>query len=185
MADKILRVNMTTLTTTSEDVPAKWKALGGRGLTSQIVADEVKPTCHALGKNNKLVFAPGLLTGTSCANSGRLSAGAKSPLTGTIKESNAGGSAAQHLARLGIKALIVEGMPEKAAWYALHVDKDGVTVREDAELVGKGNYAVMEAIAGKYGNKIAALSIGQAGEMRMGSANISVRTKDDFIRSLG
>ena len=92
MAEKILRVNMTTLTSTSgEGVPSKWTALGGRGLTSSFVAAEVAD-CHPLGKNNKLVFAPGLLTGTTCANSGRLSAGAKSPLTGTIKESNAGGS---------------------------------------------------------------------------------------------
>ena len=91
MADKIYRVNMSTLTAAIEDVPEKWKVLGGRGLTSTIVAQEVKPTCNPLGKYNKLIFAPGLLTGTTCANSGRLSAGAKSPLTGTIKESNAGG----------------------------------------------------------------------------------------------
>ena len=103
---------MTALSTSSEDVPEQWKGLGGRGLTSTIVAQEVKPTCHALGKNNKLIFAPGLLTGTTASNSGRLSAGAKSPLTGTIKESNAGGSAAQLLARLGIKAIIIEGLPE-------------------------------------------------------------------------
>ena len=59
MAEKIYRVNMATLTATSEDVPEKWKALGGRGLTSTIVAQEVKPTCNPLGKYNKLVFAPG------------------------------------------------------------------------------------------------------------------------------
>ena len=113
MAEKIYRVNMATLTTSSEEVPEKWKGLGGRGLTSTIVAQEVKPTCHALGKYNKLIFAPGLLTGTTAANSGRLSAGAKSPLTGTIKESNAGGNAAQLLARLGIKAIIIEGIPRE------------------------------------------------------------------------
>ncbi len=66
MAEKIYRVNMATLTTSSEDVPEKWKGLGGRGLTSTIVAEEVKPTCHALGKYNKLIFAPGLLAGTTC-----------------------------------------------------------------------------------------------------------------------
>jgi len=85
MAEKIYRVNMTTLTATVEDVPEKWKGLGGRGLTSTIVAQEVKPTCHPLGKYNKLIFAPGMLTGTAAPNSGRLSAGAKSPLTGCVK----------------------------------------------------------------------------------------------------
>ena len=92
--NKILRVSMTDLTTKIEEVPAAWAGLGGRGLTSTIVAAEVPPTCHPLGPNNKLVFAPGLLTGSPAANSGRLSAGAKGPLTGTIKESNAGAQTA-------------------------------------------------------------------------------------------
>ena len=89
-SDKIYRVNMSTLTAKVEDVPEEWKGLGGRGLTSTIVAQEVKPTCDPLGRDNKLIFAPGLLTGTMCPNSGRLSAGAKSPLTGTIKEEQRG-----------------------------------------------------------------------------------------------
>jgi aldehyde:ferredoxin oxidoreductase len=185
MAEKIYRLNMATLTVTTEEVPEKWKGLGGRGLTSTIVAQEVKPTCHALGKYNKLIFAPGLLTGTAAANSGRLSAGAKSPLTGTIKECNAGGTTAQQLARLGIKAIIIEGLPQKDTFYALHVDKNGIRIQEETELVGKGNYEVMKALATKYGNKIGVMSIGSAGEMRMAAANISVRTRDDYIRSLG
>ena len=164
MAEKIYRVNMTTLTATSEDVPEKWKGLGGRGLTSTIIAQEVKPTCNPLGRFNKLVFAPGLLAGTPCPNSGRLSAGAKSPLTGTIKESNAGGTAAQCLARLGIKALVIEGMPEKNTWYSLHVDKHGVTVQEDTALTGKGNYEVMKTLMQRHGDKTGILSIGPAGE---------------------
>ena len=114
--DKIVRVNMTDLTTRTEAVPEAWAAYGGRALTSTIVAAEVPPTCHPLGPNNRLVFAPGLLSGTPAANSGRLSAGAKSPLTYTIKESNAGGTAAQLLSRLGIKAMIIEGLPKEDKW---------------------------------------------------------------------
>jgi len=185
MTDTIYRVNMTTLTVSAEDVPAQWKGLGGRGLTSTIVAQEVKPTCHPLGKYNKLVFAPGLLTGTPAPNSGRLSAGCKSPLTGTIKESNAGGTAAQLFARLGIKALIIEGLPRKDTFYRLHVDNNGVTIQEEAELVGKWNYAVMETLVKKYGDKIGIMAIGPAGEMRMAAANISVKDPDGTIRSLG
>jgi aldehyde:ferredoxin oxidoreductase len=108
-----------------------------------------------LGKYNKLIFAPGLLTGSSCVNSGRLSAGAKSPLTETIKESNAGGTAAVCFARLGIRALIIEGIPEKNTFYALHVDKNGVTIQEDTDLIGKGNYEVMKTVSNNYGDKIA------------------------------
>ena len=185
MTEKIYRVNMATLTAAIEDVPEKWKVLGGRGLTSTIVAQEVKPTCNPLGKYNKLIFAPGLLTGTMCANSGRLSAGAKSPLTGTIKESNAGGTAAQCFANLGVKALIIEGLPEKDTWYNLHVDKNGVVIQEESELVGKKNYEVMQTLSKKHGEKIGILSIGPAGEMRMAAANISVKDPDGNIRSHG
>ena len=183
--DKIIRVNMTDLSTKVETVPSAWAGLGGRALTSTIVAAEVPPTCHALGPNNKLVFAPGLLTGTPAANSGRLSAGAKSPLTGTIKESNAGGTAAQMLARLGIKALIIEGLPKGEAWYSLHVSTDGVTIQEETELVGRGNFAVVEAVEARLGKKTGILTIGPAGEMKMTAANISVKDPDSKIRSHG
>ncbi|HEY6007509.1 MAG TPA: aldehyde ferredoxin oxidoreductase C-terminal domain-containing protein [Geobacteraceae bacterium] len=183
--NKILRVNMSDLTTKTEEVPAAWAGLGGRGLTSTIVAAEVPATCHPLGPSNKLVFAPGLLTGTPAANSGRLSAGAKSPLTGTIKESNAGGTAAQMLARLGVKALIIEGLPTGDAWYSLHVSKDGVIVQEERELLGKGNFAVIEALEARLGKKTGILTIGPAGELKMAAANISVKDPDSKIRSHG
>lgn len=182
---KIFRVNMTTLTTSFEDVPEKWMGLGGRALTSAIVAEEVNPTCHPLGPNNKLVFAPGLLTGTTAPNSGRLSVGAKSPLTGGIKESNAGGTASQKLAKLGIKALIIEGQPEKDTFYSIHINNEGVSIAEETELVGKGNYEVIGKLVEKYGEKIGVLTIGQAGENRMSAANISVKDPDGNMRSAG
>ena len=131
----------------------KWAGLGGRGLTSTIVADEVRPTCHPLGPDNKLVFAPGLLSGTVAANSGRLSVGAKSPLTGTIKESNVGGTASQLLAKLGVKALIIEGQPAKDRFYSLHVTSDGLTIAEEPTLAGKGNFAVVDTMLDKAWRK--------------------------------
>jgi aldehyde:ferredoxin oxidoreductase len=185
MGDKIIRVNMTTLTSTVEDVPPEWLALGGRALTSTIVAAEVPPACEPLGKYNKLVFAPGLLTATVAANSGRLSAGFKSPLTGGIKESSAGGTSGQKMERLGIKALIIEGMPEKEAWYSLHVSKDGVTISEESEYLGMGNYELYKLLDEKLGKKVGVLSIGPAGEFRMAAANISVKDPDGNVRSHG
>jgi len=176
---------MTDLSTKIEEVPAAWAGHGGRGLTSTIVAAEVPPTCHPLGQHNKLVFAPGLLAGTPAANSGRLSAGAKSPLTGTIKESNAGGTAAQLLARLGIKALIIEGVPKEDKWYSLHIDKEGLKINEETELIGKNNFAVIEALEARLGKKTGILTIGIAGELKMTAANISVKDPDSKIRSHG
>ena len=185
MADKIFRVNMTDLSTSIEDVPEDWAGHGGRGLTSTIIAAEVEPTCHPLGKNNKLVFAPGLLSGTAAANSGRLSCGAKSPLTGTIKESNAGGTSAQMLARLGVKAIIIEGMPAGDTWYNLHLSEDSVTINEESELIGKGNFAVTEAVENRFTKKTGVITIGPAGEMKLAAANISVKDPDSKMRSNG
>ncbi len=185
MADKIFRVNMTDLTTTIEDVPADWAGHGGRGLTSTIVAAEVEPTCHPLGANNKLVIAPGLLSGTVAANSGRLSIGAKSPLTGTIKEANAGGTAAQFLARAGVKAVIIEGLPKEDKWYNLALTPEGVTINEETALIGKGNFETIKAIEESREEKLAVITLGPAGEMRMASANISIKDPDGGLRSSG
>ena len=106
---KILRINMSTLTSTEEEISDSYKGFGGRGLTSCIIEKEVPPTCDPLGVENKLVFAPGILGGTTAPCSGRLSVGAKSPLTKGIKEANTGGAMAQKLAKLGFKAVIFEG----------------------------------------------------------------------------
>ncbi|MDS1029267.1 aldehyde ferredoxin oxidoreductase C-terminal domain-containing protein [Bacillota bacterium LX-D] len=182
---KIYRVNMSNLTFSSEEVPEEWKMLGGRGLTSAIVAKEVEPTCHPLGNKNKLVFAPGLLAGTMAANSGRLSVGSKSPLTGGIKESNSGGTAAQRLAKLGVKALIIEGIPEGDKWYSLHVHKDGVEIKEETEFLGKGNYEIIHALTSRYGENTGVMTIGQAGEYKLSTANISVKDPKGHIRSAG
>lgn len=183
--DKIVRINMTDRSTRIESVPEAWAGLGGRALTSTIVANEVPPTCHALGPNNKLVFAPGLLSGTAAANSGRISAGAKSPLTGGIKESNAGGTAAKMLAKLGIQALIIEGQPTDERWYSVHVTKNAITITEEAELVGTGNYCLINQVQARYGMAVGVISIGPVGEMKMLSANISVADPDSRIRSIG
>jgi len=186
MADKIFRVNMSDLSAKVEAVPEGWMGLGGRGLTSTIVAAEVKPTCHPLGKHNKLVIAPGLLSGTPAANSGRLSCGAKSPLTGTIKEANSGGTSAQMLGKLGVKALIIEGKPADAGkWYSLQVSAEGVTIKEETELIGLGNFAVVEAVNKRLGDKIGVITIGPAGEMKMLGANISIKDPDSHMRSAG
>lgn len=186
MADKIYRVNMSNLSFSIEEVPSSWLGLGGRGLTSTIVAQEVDPECHPLGPNNKLVFAPGLLSGTSASNSGRNSLGGKSPLTGGIKESNVGGTSAGIFSKLGIKALIIEGLPQdETSFYQLHVTKEHVEFIKVPELVGKDNYAVLDAMMHKYDKKVAVMSIGRVGEMKMLTANVSVKDPSGKLRSHG
>ncbi len=169
---KILRVNMTDRTVAYEDVPEKYKFLGGRGLTSTIVHDEVDATCHPLGPNNKLVFAPGIVTGTNAPTSGRVSVGGKSPLTGGIKESNAGTSWSQAVAKLGIKAIVVEGFPKDGGWWGLHITKDGAEFFPADEYAGKGLYEVYPQLFERFGKKAHICSIGVAGEMKMAMAGV-------------
>ena len=185
--NKFIRVNMTTRESVIEPVPEKYSGFGGRALTSNFVNDEVKPTCHPLGRNNKLIFAPGLLSGTSAPNSGRLSVGAKSPLTGTIKECNTGGVVSQQMAKMGIRALIIEGMPDGDQFYIIKIDMEGVTIEESpAEILnGCGNYEAIKILSEKYGKKVGIGLAGPAGEYRLPAANISFKDPDGNIRSAG
>jgi aldehyde:ferredoxin oxidoreductase len=174
MPRKILRINMTDKKATYEDVPEKWARWAGRALTSAITCDEVEPTCHPLGPSNKVVIAPGWVTGTPAApSSGRTSFGGKSPLTGGIKESNAGGLSGQRIAKLGLAAIILEGQPSDGKWYLLVINKDGVEFKDAADLMGKGMYEVDEVLWETYPDT-AVIGIGQAGEMKLSNAGISV-----------
>lgn len=173
--EKILRIDMGV-----ENGPAfretpvgEFAGLAGRALTSTVVAKEVPATCHPLSAENKLVIAPGLLTGTTGAMSGRISMGCKSPLTGGIKEANAGGQPGQVLARLGYAAIILEGKPDDGKLYKIFINKDGVTVSPADDLKMLGNYAVVERMKKEFGEKIACISIGQAGEMKLAAASIA------------
>jgi aldehyde:ferredoxin oxidoreductase len=159
-----------------EDVPEAYAALGGRGLSSTMVYDQVPPACHPLGPNNKLVFAPGIVTGTAAPTSARLSVGSKSPLTGTIKESNAGSGWAPALARLGIKALVVEGQPEETGQYWMAClswdgDKPAVEFLPADEYVGQDLYEVYPQVFERFGN-VHVAGIGVAGELRYGNSGI-------------
>ena len=99
-------------------------------MTSAVVAKEVPPLCHPLGADNKLVIAPGMLSGSAAAMSGRISVGCKSPLTGGIKEANSGGQPSQMLARLGYAAIILEGRPAGRQLYKMVINKDGATIAD-------------------------------------------------------
>jgi len=174
--DKILRIDMGADGGPQfrEEPPGDYAGLGGRAMTSAIISQEVPPLCHPLSAENKLVIAPGLLSGTTAAMSGRLSVGCKSPLTGGIKESNAGGQAAQVLARLGYAAVVLEGKPKDGTLYKVVINKDGVKVEPDDSLKRLGNYDTVDQIKQAHGDKITCISIGPAGEMKMAAASVAV-----------
>lgn len=113
-----------------------------------------------------------MLSGSAAAISGRLSVGCKSPLTGGIKEANAGGQPGQVLARAGYAAIVLEGSANGDI-YKLIVTKDGAEIVKANELKGLGNYDTVEKLRETHGDKVAYMSIGQAGEMRLSAASIA------------
>ena len=175
---QIWRVNMRTRTFQREAVPDSWKKTGGRGLISRILLDEVNPGCEPLGSGNKLVFAPGLLVGHMLSSTDRISIGAKSPLTGGIKESNAGGRTGLQLAQLGIKALVIEDRPSEPGFWILRLSSSGVLFEPAGDLVGKGVFSVSPPLLERYGDKVAIALIGPGGEFRLNSAGIQNLDKD-------
>jgi aldehyde:ferredoxin oxidoreductase len=172
---KILRINMGAAggPKMSEEPAGPYEGMGGRALTSALVAKEVPPLCHPLGEDNKLVIAPGMLSGTAAAISGRGSVGCKSPLTGGIKEANSGGQPPQLLAMLGYAAIVLEGKPKDNTLYKVFISKDGAKISPDNSLRMLGNYDLVEKMKKEYGEKIACISIGQAGEMKLSAASIA------------
>ena len=104
-SQKVWRVNSRTRQVTCEPVPVSWERLGGRALITRILVDEVKATCEPLGPLNKLIFASGLLVGHMLSSCNRVSIGGKSPLTGGVKEANAGGTTGLQLALLGCQSV--------------------------------------------------------------------------------
>lgn len=179
--DKILRIHMgpDKDPVCTETPLGDYAGLGGRAMTSTIISKEVPPMCHPLGADNKLVIAPGLLSGTSAAMSGRISVGCKSPLTGGIKEANAGGQGSQVLARLGYAAIIIEGKPKKDVLYKVVIDRNGARIIEDNSLRMMGNYDLVEKIKQEYDTATACISIGPAGEMKLAAATVAI-TDTDF-----
>jgi aldehyde:ferredoxin oxidoreductase len=177
---KLIRIDMNTQTIREESVPGAYAGLGGRGLTAVLIDAEVPPRCDALGPENKLVFAPGLLSGTSLVNTSRISIGAKSPLTGTIKESNSGGKIAACLGKLGITAIVVEGKAPADKRFVLTVDAQGkASLLDGTAYKGMRTYALCAKLLETHGAKNTIACIGPAGEMQLLSASIQTTDVDD------
>ena len=176
---KIIRVDMVTGRITTEEVAPAFTGMGGRGLTSFMINQEVPATCDPLGPENKLIFAPGYLSGSSLVNSSRFSIGAKSPLTQGIKESNVGGTVSADLAHTGVSAVIIEGQPKKDKSYILKIDKQGDAVLLDAKAFwGKRTYDLVASLRSIHGADCSITCIGPAGELQLSAASIQSTDRD-------
>jgi aldehyde:ferredoxin oxidoreductase len=177
MMSKVIRVNTKTGKVTTEDLKKDYQYFGNRGLVAKVLTDEVNPKCDPLGRENKLILSTGVLAGTTLPTGHRLSVGGKSPLTGTIKEANVGGTAAYMLAGHGIRMIVVDDLPSTKDWNILLIDKEGQAKLVSAKgYTGLNNYALVEKLKTDYGQDVAVLSIGMAGER--GYRNSSVQCTD-------
>jgi len=174
----VWRINTRTKVVSQEPVSSAWSKLGGRGLLARILLDEVLPTCEPLGASNKLIFSPGLLVGHMLSSCDRISIGCKSPLTGGVKEANAGGTTGLHMAALGIKGLILEDQPSSGEWSVIYINSDGVRFDSAKDLIGWGVYESSAYLLERYGTKVAIALIGPGGEMQLASAGIQNLDKE-------
>ncbi|HZK60690.1 MAG TPA: aldehyde ferredoxin oxidoreductase C-terminal domain-containing protein [Anaerovoracaceae bacterium] len=171
----IVRINRKTKEVIIQNEGIIYEGLGGRGLISYLMQEEVDPKTDPLGAGNKFILAGMLLSGTPIPTVNRLSIGGKSPLTNGIKESNVGGTAGTYMASHGIKAMIFEDVPEDNILQIFIVKKDGTLSFEDGEyLRGKGTYETTAILFEKLGKDISIVVNGVAGERRYSNSSIQV-----------
>jgi aldehyde:ferredoxin oxidoreductase len=163
--NKILHVDLGARKTWVEEPGDRFYRLsgGGRGIIAHYLLKEVPAGADALGPDNVLIFAPGVLTGSPVPGTGRHSVGAKSPLTGAFGESEAGGFWGAELKRAGWDAIVVHGVSETPVY--IWIDEDKVEFRDASHLWGKITGDAEEEIIEELGDpRIKVSQIGPAGE---------------------
>ena len=164
---KILRVNLTESKVSEEAIPENTAKmyLGGGGLATKYLYDEVKKGTDPLGPENELIFMTGPLTGTSCPSAGRYSVVAKSPLTGTWAQANSGGFWAPDFKRTGYDGVIFQGISKKPVYL---VCEDGkAELRDASHLWGMKTPETTDAIQNDLGKQFKVACIGPAGEKKV------------------
>ncbi len=169
---KLLRVDLTAGTCKIEALNDKWakEFIGGRGLASKYLAEEVAADIDALSPKNKLIMATGPLTGTYGAANGRYMVVTKSPLTGTIASSNSGGYFPCELRYAGFSMIIFEGKAEHPCY--LQIYNDRVELVGAVHLWGKPTQETEDAILAEFHGDAKVACIGPAGENQVLFANI-------------
>jgi len=167
-AGKILRVNLTAGTCTSEPLNMTWarQYLGQRGLATKYFVEEVDAKVDPLSPANKMIMATGPLTGTAASTGGRYSVITKGPLTNAIACSNSGGYFGAELKFAGWDMVIIEGAASTPVYLTIFDDK--VTINEANEIWGKSIWFADEWIKTKHQDPMLHVAgIGIAGENKV------------------
>ena len=169
---KILRVDLSLGSISVEKIPEKWmrQFLGGAGIASKYLFDEVPPDTDPLGPNNKLIFMTGPLTGTASASASRYSVVAKSPLTGIWGHGNSGGSFGPAMKRAGYDGAIIEGMANEPVY--LRIMEGEARLLPADGIWGKTVPETEKLLTEKSDRKVTIASIGPGGENQVRYAAI-------------
>ncbi len=164
---KIIRVNLTEEKITVEDLNMEDAKLylGGRGLASKILCDEIDPNIDPLSPENKLIFMTGPLTGTYASCAGRFNVVAKAPLTGTIGAANSGGYFGPELKFAGYDGIIFEGKADKPVY--LHICDDLIELKSAEHLWGKNVFETTDLLLEENERDARVACIGPAGEKQV------------------
>jgi len=174
---RILRVNLSTGAITVDEPGDKFYRtyLGGRGIIVHYLLKEVPPGCEALDPENRLVFAPSVLTGLPIPGSSRVSAGAKSPLTGSYGEGEGGGDWGVKLKWAGYDALVISGKASDPV--LLNISEDSVELAGAEGIWGLEVYETITATRERVDDhKASVAAIGPGGERLVRFACIALGT---------
>jgi aldehyde:ferredoxin oxidoreductase len=170
---KLLRVDLRSQKTEDEKLADEFsrKYIGGSGLASRMIYDEVKPETEPLDPDNRLVFMTGPFTGTIVPTSGRWCICTKSPLTGIWAESHIGGFWGPELKYAGYDGVIIQGRSDEPVYVWIH---DGhAEIRSAKGLWGLDTTATQQAIKKELQDEETRVAcIGQAGENLVSLASI-------------
>ncbi len=164
-AGKILRVNLSAGTVTSEPLKMEWakQYLGSRGLATKYLVEEIDAKVDPLSVDNKIIWSTGPLTGTMASTGGRYTVVTKGPLTGAIACSNSGGYWGAELKMAGWDMVIFEGRSEKPVY--LYIADDVAELRDASALWGKSVWVTEETLKTQHQDPLLRVSsIGLAGE---------------------
>jgi aldehyde:ferredoxin oxidoreductase len=164
---RILRIDLSKQKISSQPLTGEQAELflGGRGLGVEILFRELPSGINSLSPENKLIFATGPLTGTGAPTSGRYSVTTRSPLTGTVFDSNSGGHFGVQLKRSGWDAVVFEGRAEKPSYIWIH--DDATEMRNANHIWGLNTHATEDAIRSETHKEAKVACIGPAGERQV------------------
>lgn len=163
-AGKCLRINLSTGKSeiTQHDPEVLRKYVGGTGIATKLLYEEVHQDVDALGEKNLLIFATGPLTGTSAPGSGNYTVASRSPLSGFFVASQANGHFGPALKKTGYDFIIFEGKSPDLVY--LYIDNEGFHLLDAGWLRGQGTANTEKHLKEKHGKNARVACIGPAGE---------------------